>query len=238
MAAEQPGTVFIGEDVLADDVYLLTGRFSAHWEASEGREHRFGPEGVPVEEAIAWGRTQAAVVLVRLGEDVFHYSAGSRQPSPVAADDEDFPIWPEGKQVVSRRVPGMEHLDLVSDQPVPWRVRYPRRVSVRNPERDAERLLEVVERDAGVSEAACEVEHGTDRADAVLRFTVFARTHEEAMGLVFTIVGRSMGQVPFPVEELRGGRGGWVMDSAGWNPMDDIRPAPDQAGVLSSELQR
>jgi hypothetical protein len=30
MAAEQPGIVFIAEDIASDDVYLLTGRFSAH----------------------------------------------------------------------------------------------------------------------------------------------------------------------------------------------------------------
>jgi hypothetical protein len=45
MAAEQPGTVVIAEDIGPDDIYVLTGRFSAHWEASEGAAHRDGPKG-------------------------------------------------------------------------------------------------------------------------------------------------------------------------------------------------
>lgn len=226
MATELPGTVFIAEDIAPDDIYLLTGRFSAHWEASEGPEHRDGPEGVTVEEAIAWGRTQADVVLLRLGDDDFHYSAGTRQPPPVEGDDEHFPVWPDGKRVARRRLPGMEHLDIVADEPIAWQVRFPRRVSARQAERDAERLLDAVAHDPDVSEPRCEVERGSDRADAVMRFTVLARTHQRAMRLVLDIEQRSMEQVPYPVEELGGDPEGWVMDSTGWNPMDDIRPVP------------
>ena len=117
-----------------------------------------------VEEAIAWGRDQADVVLVRLGDDDFHYSAGVRQPPPVPEDDEDFPVWPECKEVGRRRLPGMEHLDLVSDEPIAWRVRFPRRVSARDAERDAGGLREALERDEDVS--AVRVEVGSVRCRA------------------------------------------------------------------------
>jgi hypothetical protein len=224
MAPTQPGTVFIAED-FADEPYLLTGRFSAHWEAAEGREHRAGPEGVPVEEAIAWGRAQADVVLVLLGDEDFHYSAGARQPPPVGEDDADLPVWPENKRVHRRRLPGMEHLDVVADEPIAWRVRLPRRVSAADADRDSQRLREAVARDDDVSELRCELERGDDRVDAVLRFTVFARTHGEALRLALDIERRSMEQVPYPVEELRGDSGGIVVDATGWDPFDDIRPA-------------
>jgi hypothetical protein len=236
MAAEQPGIVFIAEDIASDDVYLLTGRFSAHWEASDGPEHRDGPEGVPVEEAIAWGRARADVVLVRLADEDFHYSAGTRQPLPVEGDDEDFPVWLDGKRVARRRMPGMEHFDLASDEPIAWQVRFPRRVSARLAERDADRLLEAVARDADISEPRCEVERGRDRADVVLRSIVCARTHAEAMMRVLDIEARSMERVPYPVEELEGGPTGWVMDSTGWNPMDDIRPVRTDTPAAKSAV--
>jgi hypothetical protein len=46
-----------------------TGLFSAHWESSD-RPTQFaaGPDRVSVNEAIAWGRSKADVVMVRLGE--------------------------------------------------------------------------------------------------------------------------------------------------------------------------
>jgi hypothetical protein len=193
-------------------------------------------KGVSVDEAIAWGRAQADVVLVRLGDDDFHYSAGTRQPPPVEGDDEDFPVWPDGMRVARRRLPGMEHLDLRADEPIAWHVRFPRRVSKRQAERDAERLLDALAHDADFSEPRCDVERGRERADAVLRFTVLARTHEQAMRLVLAIRERSFRQVPYPVEELGGGPVGWVMDSTGWDPMDDIRPAPTGKPAAESTI--
>jgi hypothetical protein len=172
-------------------------------------------------------------VLVRLGDDDFHYSAGARQPPPDDEDGEDFPGWPEHKQVHRRRSPGMEHLDLVSDEPIAWDVRFPRRVSARHAEQDAERLRDALARDADVFELRWEVERIGDRADAVLRFKVFARTHDEAMRLVLDIERRWLEKVPYPVEEIRGGAG-WVMaDPTGWNPMDDIRPATTETSPAS-----
>jgi hypothetical protein len=224
MASDRPGTVFIGED-FGDEPHELSGRFTAHWEASEGPEHRDGPEGVPVEEAIAWGRGEADVVLVRVGDEDQHYSAGARQPPPVEGDEDDFPEWPDGKRVERRRLPGMEHLDLVADEPIAWQVRLPRRVSAVHAERDAERLREALARDDAVSELRCDLERDVDRADVVLRFTVLARTHHEAMMLVFAIEDRSTEHVRYPVEQLPD-RPGWVMAEPGWDPTDDIRPLP------------
>jgi hypothetical protein len=234
VVADQPGTVFVSEDIDADNAYLLTGRFSAHWEAWEGPEHRDGPEGVPVEEALAWGRGHAELVLVLLGDADDHYSAGTQQPPPVEGDDADFPVWPEGKRVGRRRQPGMEHLDLVSEEPIAWAVRFPRRMSARQAERDAERLRAAVAPDMDVSELRCQVERGRDKADAVLRFIVFARSHDEAMKVVLDIDDRSMGQIPYPVQELGGDGQGWVMDDTGWDPMDDIRPLPTRRGTPQS----
>jgi hypothetical protein len=175
------GTVFIAEDI-GDAPYELTGRFTAHWEASEGNEHRDGPQGVPVEEAIAWGRAQSDTVLVRRGvEDIF-YSAGTGQTS--------LPVWPEGTRVERRRWPGMEHLDLVADEPIPWEVRLPRRVPAADAEHDQSRLLDALTRDPDVSEVRGEIERGADWTAVVLRFVVRARSHDEAMRLVLAIEKR------------------------------------------------
>lgn len=82
-----PGTSFVMEDW--DDDGRPSGRFAAHWESDDGEDHREGPEGVPVDEALAWAREQASAVSVRTGEDD-EYSAG-------AEDLPDVPRrWPEG----------------------------------------------------------------------------------------------------------------------------------------------
>jgi hypothetical protein len=49
-----------------------------------------------VEDAIAWGRERADIVLVRLGGDVeAHYSAGSREATwLVDGSGWPFPLWP------------------------------------------------------------------------------------------------------------------------------------------------
>src|SRR5688572_10217584 len=67
---------------------------------------REGPEDVSVEEAIAWGQSQADVVWVRvgygdLGGDEGYFSAGIRHPDPAT------PIWPEhGIEVTERPYDG------------------------------------------------------------------------------------------------------------------------------------
>src|SRR5262245_36680026 len=123
-----PGKVFIAEDFdhwphvdVADliirgvdlrtlsgpgDVMCFTGRFDAHWESDDDQEFKHGPEGVSVEEAIAWGRSQADVVWVRVGngdlggDEAGQFSAGTRHPDP------DIPVWPEGLEVTARPYDG------------------------------------------------------------------------------------------------------------------------------------
>jgi hypothetical protein len=85
------GTVYVAEDFDDEDLTRLTATFSAHWESDEGDGFEPGPEGVSAEEAIAWGRRHADVVLILLGGEDEHFSAGVRQP-----EGEPFPAWPAG----------------------------------------------------------------------------------------------------------------------------------------------
>jgi hypothetical protein len=123
----KPGIVFIAEDLdnwpdvdVADlvrrgvdlrtfspgDLLCWTGRFAAHWEPDGAQEFREGPEDVTVEEAIAWGRAQADVVQVRVGDGDLggdkdgYFSAGVRHPFP------RVPVWPEGLKVTARPYQG------------------------------------------------------------------------------------------------------------------------------------
>lgn len=84
------GCVFVGELPDEEDSGRFSGLFAAHWERESDRGFRDGPEGVSVEEAIRWGRRQAPMVLVRIGDDHF-YSAG-----PEVIDDDDVQPWPAG----------------------------------------------------------------------------------------------------------------------------------------------
>ena len=70
------GRVYIGEDV-DDEFGFLSGRFSAFWE-SDTEPVRFeeGPKGASMEEAIAWGRRRADVVLIQLGDDGLYRCRG------------------------------------------------------------------------------------------------------------------------------------------------------------------
>jgi hypothetical protein len=130
----KPGIVFIAEDMdnwpdvdVADlvrrgvdlrslspgDLLCWTGRFAAHWESDDGEKEsddvekfRDGPEDVTVEEAIAWGRSHADVVQVRVGDGDLdgdedgYFSAGARHPYP------GVPVWPEGLSVTARPYQG------------------------------------------------------------------------------------------------------------------------------------
>jgi hypothetical protein len=92
------------------DVMCFTGRFDAHWESDDHQQFKDGPESVSVEDAIAWGRSRADVVWVRVGngdlggDEDGYFSAGTHHPEP------EIPIWPEGMTVTARPYTG------------PWRV--------------------------------------------------------------------------------------------------------------------
>jgi hypothetical protein len=127
MRASKPGTVMIAEDMdhwphvdvvdLArrevdfstldpSDVFCWTGRFTAHWQSGDNRSYRDGPDEVSAEEAIAWGRSQADVVFIRVGDgdlggdESGYFSAGTRHPDP------ETPVWPEGTSVTARPYQG------------------------------------------------------------------------------------------------------------------------------------
>ena len=53
------------------------------------------PAGLSLEEAIAWGRARAQVVLVRLFEEWF-FSAGAEDPP-----DQDLPRWPPSPEALA-----------------------------------------------------------------------------------------------------------------------------------------
>jgi hypothetical protein len=68
---KKAGIVYVVECVDPDDQEMWSGRWSAHWQASRGSRptegFREGPCGVSAAEAIAWGRDNADVVIVRPG---------------------------------------------------------------------------------------------------------------------------------------------------------------------------
>jgi hypothetical protein len=88
------GTSFVAERF--DDVGNPCGRFDAHWESEDGSSWRQGPEGVSANDAVAWARGHADLVVVFMGDGVT-YSAGT-QTVP------DFPRpWPAGGLTVEPR---------------------------------------------------------------------------------------------------------------------------------------
>jgi len=109
------GTVFIAEQEDPDDLFMVTGLFAGHLERDDDLADEF--EDLPADEAIAWGRQRARVVLIRTG-DSDYYSAGVENP-------ERLPEWPSSAAPRGpRRVRGFEALDNTEDDPpVLWDVR-------------------------------------------------------------------------------------------------------------------
>ena len=77
----------------------LDGDYRTHWELDEGG-FVTGPSSDDIEEAIAWARKRARLVLVRLGStDDNYYSAGERTvtrelPELGGTDLTPYPDWP------------------------------------------------------------------------------------------------------------------------------------------------
>lgn len=96
--------VFIAEESDYDEALggeVWTARFFAHFEGADGK-HREGPALVSAEEAVDWGRRQAEIVQVRVGDR--YYQAGARA-HPDCADE---PTWPPPVPV-RRRPAANEH---------------------------------------------------------------------------------------------------------------------------------
>jgi hypothetical protein len=103
------GTAYVSEYL---DAAFWTGRFNAHWEG--GAEHEEGPRSVSLEEALAWARARADVVLVRPGDDGY-YSAGARRADEV-------PVWtPPAHPFTRRRVAQLAYMDRTEDdESIEW----------------------------------------------------------------------------------------------------------------------
>lgn len=115
--SRRDGTVWIAEDIDPEDPMLLTGRFSGYLDRDDRAEEEF--DDLTADDAIAWGRARADVVLIRAG-DTDYFCAGEINPDP-----EEVGLWPPaGIRLERRRFPGFEALDrLASDPPVLWEVR-------------------------------------------------------------------------------------------------------------------
>jgi hypothetical protein len=100
----------------ADDSSFWSGLFSAHWQRPDN-EFENGPESVSADEAIAWGRARADVILIRTG-DSDHYSAGRRQP-----ERQTLPKWPSETRLERRRPQALAYMDRTDgDEPIIWAI--------------------------------------------------------------------------------------------------------------------
>lgn len=92
-----PGRVFIAEESDDHDPgEMWPGRWWAHWESEDPKHSVEGPQGVSAQDAIAWGREHADIVLIRPGDTDVHYSAGS-------LEEPDCPLCPDGQELPRRR---------------------------------------------------------------------------------------------------------------------------------------
>ena len=90
---DRRGIVYIAQDL--DERGERRDFFSGHWELPDpptSLEH--GPGWTDAEEALAWGRERAPVVLVRLGSQ--YYSAGDAEP-----EGKNLPRWPPAESELS-----------------------------------------------------------------------------------------------------------------------------------------
>jgi hypothetical protein len=98
---------FVGEQFELEDAFRLSGRFDVHWEALDGQGHGAGPEGVSVDEAIAWGRQHARYVNVLVGASETQYSAGELDLADLEnSDGQPYPSWPAGGMLIRPRPMG------------------------------------------------------------------------------------------------------------------------------------
>lgn len=176
---EPTATVLISELPDPDDSGRFSGLFAAHRENESGGNMLMGPVDVPIEEAIAWGRSQAQVVLVRIGDSLAQYSAGDRQ----VLDDHTRPWPPDGLKIAAR--PEGSSLD-GSEQVVPWRVEATAKV----PTRTFESLVSVL----SDSQAVAHVE-SVSPAAGQLALVVRARGVTPAMEMAWRLVSGALSDV-------------------------------------------
>ena len=89
MERSRDGIVFLAETVLDDLAEPTDPAFYGHWELVDPPTFlEQGPGWASAEEAIAWGRSRAEIVLIRIGMPGTYYSVGSRHSG------ESLPEWP------------------------------------------------------------------------------------------------------------------------------------------------
>jgi hypothetical protein len=210
------GIVFVGEEFDDEDVTMWPGRFLATWQSDDGDSHIEGPTGVSADEAIAWGREHAEVVLIRLGDSGEYHSAGTKQPT---GWDAPLRVWPPGTEVPRRRDVRYAHMDLVSERPIEWEVRMEPRLFGTRAEDHAERI-------GAVLDASPEAGHGAVQASEEpqcfsIRFTVEAQNYTSARELAFKVHDRLLEVLPLPA--VTTGEGSFCVPT-GLDPFDGIRP--------------
>ena len=176
------GVVFIAEEFDRENPTMWSGRFFATWQSDDGASRLEGPRGVSADEAIAWGREHAEVVLIRLADSHEYQSAGIRQATEF---DAPLPVWVPGAEVPRRRDPSATHLDLVSEEPIDWDV-------LIEPDLFATRAEDLLTRIQSVLDAAPHategsVQPGEDAEHLRIRFVVRADSYLSAQELVFEV---------------------------------------------------
>lgn len=88
MERSRDGIVYLAEDAFDDVTDPPAPAFYGHWELVDPPTFlEQGPGWASAEEAIAWGRARADIVLIRIGMPGTYYTAGNRR-------DESLPEWP------------------------------------------------------------------------------------------------------------------------------------------------
>lgn len=147
MSKNEP-IVFIAEDIESDDMFngdVYSGLFSGH--VDRGRAPKKADEiyGVTAQKAISWGRERASRVLIHEVESDY-YSAGEE-------DVDDYPTWPEGRQVSRRRPPGQEWRDRApGDASLRWAIDVELQPVSTEPRRDWSEAVAGLAREAGAAE--------------------------------------------------------------------------------------
>jgi hypothetical protein len=184
------GTAFVWEDVDDTDPDICAGRWSTYWEG--GGAHLQGPQGVSAQQAIAWAREHADVVLVMPADSDVHYSAGQRRPEPEGWGSWDFPPWPEGQELPRRRASGMEYLDRTHDAvPIAWRIEGGGMGPLTDPMSFAASYAQALRADDAVVDVlATALVGGAGRYEC--EFTVLAATIDEADDIARGVTDRAV----------------------------------------------
>lgn len=206
------GVVFIVEDYDDDDGTFLSGRFSATWEDQATGEHLQGPQSVPADEAIAWGRSLADVLIVRVDETDM-YSAGIHQPHDCVLS-----AWPPAGGLPSRRrAPSAAYLDRTgAEPPIPWDSNITVRLGGRSAGSVAGRFVDVVAADSEVDVTGIDSVEGDDHWMIAVSLSVVARTATAADDRAEMVARRALSRSLEATSEASGVS--WVLSCRGSQP--------------------